>query len=106
MKLNDAELDTLDAQLRERALESLLDWLERGDEYPRSPTRRQINRNDILHECDQSLLAVAVEAHLRDDLCWPTLSARVREIMADYLRDSVFHELMINQLRDQEAEAR
>lgn len=93
-----------DARLRERALDDLCDRLERGEEYPRHHARRQINRNDILHECKQSLLAVAVEAHLQDEFCAPTLNSRVWAIMREYLRDGEFHERRIAEMREEEKE--
>lgn len=93
-----------DARLREQALDDLCDRLERGDDYPNRHARRQINRNDILHECKQSLLAVAVEAHLQDEFCAPSLNSRVWAIMRDYLRDTHWHEQRIAEMREEEAQ--
>ena len=95
-------------QFYEKALEDLVERMMDGEEYPRRAAngRDQINRLDILHDCDHALLAEAAEKELREG--WPSgaLETAAERIARDYLRDSKWHERriaeMIEEARDEQ----
>ena len=53
--------------LRDEALDDLVDRLMRGEAYPPGVHRgQQINRLDVLRECDQSDIAEAVNEAIKE----------------------------------------
>ena len=103
---DDAAGESLREQFYEKALEDLVERMMNGEEYPRRAVngRDQINRLDILHDCDHALLASAVSRHLADEP--DVLETAVEHMVRNYLRDSKWHERriaeMIEEARDDE----
>lgn len=97
-------------QLSQRALDDLVWRMMDGQEYPRNAMHywMQINRLDILCDCDRPTLAEAVIAHLVDERdsagSSDTLKNAVERIVRDSLRDSLWHERRIAEMREEDKE--
>lgn len=98
-------IDRAEQELSKRALDDLVDLVMRGEEYPKGVHRgQQINRLDILGECDQFELAQAVEWAIKDQVYTAALTERITAIVRAYLYESVWHTTMIEQLKFEERE--
>ena len=105
---DEAADESLRGQFYEKALEDLVERMMNDEEYPRRVAngRDQINRLDILHECDHAVLADAVNTQLQEGAFSDALETAVERLVRDYLRDSSFHERriaeMIEEARDEQ----
>lgn len=101
-----AKREELAEDFCEKALEDLVERMMNDEEYPRRVAngRDQINRLDILHECDHAVLAEAADKQLRGGMLSDDLENAVTGIVRDYLRNSKWHERriaeMIEEARD------
>ena len=75
----------LTAPFMDRVLDDLVERMMGNEEYPKRPSRLQINLLDILCECNQEALAQAVVAHVADPLCYPALNQRIVRIVRNHL---------------------
>ena len=105
MMLTDADMLTIESEQRERGLRELVDRMMQGEEYPKRPTRRQINLLDILCEQEPETLARAIHRTIGDPTTYE-LDNAVRKLVADYLRDGEFHEMMFQQIREEDEAGR
>ena len=100
-----AKREELAEDFCEKALEDLVERMMNGEEYPRQAAngREQINRLDILHECDHAVLASAVSRHLADEP--DVLETAVEHMIRNYLRDSKWHERRIAEMVEEARDA-
>jgi len=85
----------------DKALERLVDLVMDGECYPRKGSSLQANLLDILADSDAADVAGAICAHLSGH---QDLEYSIRPIVTNALRDTRWHEMMADEIAEEERE--
>ena len=100
-----ADLDAYDEKLTERAIDDLVDLMERGDEYPaRHNGMNQINRRDILGCQSVDTLADLLNNELTEGPC--AIDGAIRTLLRAYFEQHTqWVTLRAEELREEDRQA-